>query len=69
MKECLTSPWLACINGKEQACRTFYEACDVVMKYIGNQKLTKKLYDCMWVECGGEVINIYLVSRIVQEAG
>ena len=67
MHKCLTDSWLACINGEEQSCDTLYKACDTVMKYVGKQKLTEDLYNRVWVECNGEVVNIYLASRIVRE--
>lgn len=63
----LTEQWIVCIGGEEKPCDTLYSACDAVMKHVGEQKLTEKLYDCVWIECNGEVINIFLISRIIKE--
>lgn len=67
IQKCLTSPWIVCIDGEEFPCDKLYDACDKVMKYVGEQKLTEDLHDRVWIECGEEVINICLSSRIIKE--
>ncbi len=67
IQKCLTSPWIVCIDGEDIPCDKLYDACEKVMRHVGEQKLTESLYDRVWIECNGEVINIVLISRIIQE--